>query len=68
MQGGFRIHVLTFSFASRGANNHEAFGGFFSFRLSKMGDAGIKINAVALFDDEFRRSMVKSHRSFQNIE
>jgi len=68
MPGRFRIQVLTLLFASRRTNDHKAFGGFFSFGLSKMGDAGIKINAVALFDDEFLRSMVKFHRSFQNIE
>ena len=67
MQGRFWIHVETFSFASPRANNHETFGGFFPFRLSEMEDAGVKINAVALFDDEFLCSMVKYHRSFQNI-
>jgi len=45
VQGRFWIQVLTFSFAPGGANYQQTFGGFLSFRLSKMEGATFKRSA-----------------------
>jgi hypothetical protein len=56
------------SSAGGGVNNHKTFSFLASYGFAEMGEAGIKIDTITLFDDVFPVSVKKLHRSLEKKE